>query len=139
MQGILGMDKGASDVLKLCIYSILNGFYNNSKLKNVEQLYTSNRVLAGSKTSLLAIVEPCVQAGFFFQLQRYYGESMPFGSAAFKHDKIGYLSVEQALADYAVLITYLKIQFQALESKVIAFGGRWAINFVLLFVRYNLG
>ncbi|XP_068728460.1 dipeptidyl peptidase 2-like [Montipora capricornis] len=60
-----------------------------------------------------------------FGEHRYYGESMPFGSAAFEHDKIGYLSVEQALADYAVLITNLKIQFQAIESKVIAFGGSY--------------
>ena len=33
--------------------------------------------------------------------------------------------MEQALADYAVLVTDLKIQFKATESKVVAFGGRY--------------
>ncbi|KAJ7377860.1 hypothetical protein OS493_025754 [Desmophyllum pertusum] len=31
------------------------------------------------------------------------------------HDKVGYLIVEQALADYAVLVTELKIQFKATQ------------------------
>ena len=33
--------------------------------------------------------------------------------------------MEQALADYAVLVTDLKIQYKATESKVVAFGGRY--------------
>ena len=49
---------------------------------------------------------------------------MPFGSSSFDHDKVGYLAVEQALADFAVLVTELKIQFKATKSKVVAFGGR---------------
>lgn len=56
--------------------------------------------------------------------QRYYGESMPFGEESFDHDKIGYLTVEHALADFAVLVTELKVQFGAKDSKVVAFGGR---------------
>lgn len=35
--------------------------------------------------------------------------------------------MEQALADYAVLVTDLKIQFKATESKVVAFGGRYIV------------
>ena len=58
-------------------------------------------------------------------LQRYYGESLPFGpDESFQDDKIGYLTIEQALADYAVLLTELKTLFQATGSKVVAFGGR---------------
>jgi len=49
---------------------------------------------------------------------------MPFGEASFEYDKIGYLTIEQALADFAVLVTELKTQFQATKSKVVAFGGR---------------
>ncbi|KAJ7378637.1 Dipeptidyl peptidase 2 [Desmophyllum pertusum] len=60
-----------------------------------------------------------------FGEHRYYGESMPFGSSSFDHDKVGYLIVEQALADYAVLVTELKIQFKATQSKVVAFGGSY--------------
>ena len=54
---------------------------------------------------------------------------MPFGSSSFDHDKVGYLTVEQAMADFAVLVTELKIQFKAMESKVVAFGGRWVVLF----------
>lgn len=61
---------------------------------------------------------------YFLTLKRYYGESLPFGSESFEHDKIGYLAVEQAMADYAVLITELKVQLNATKSKVVAFGGR---------------
>ncbi|ETL29903.1 hypothetical protein L916_17011, partial [Phytophthora nicotianae] len=41
-----------------------------------------------------------------FAEHRYFGKSVPFGKDVTKHMK--YLSTEQALADYAVLITYLK-------------------------------
>ena len=43
---------------------------------------------------------------------------------SFEHDKVGYLTIKQAMADYAVLITELKVQFKATKSKVVAFGGR---------------
>ena len=59
----------------------------------------------------------------FLLQQRYYGKSLPFGSASFTGDNIGYLSVEQALADYAVLLTQLKQEYKI--DKVVAFGGRW--------------
>ena len=53
---------------------------------------------------------------------------MPFGSSSFDHDKIGYLTIEQAMADFAVLVTDLKLQFKATYNKVIAFGGRWVAD-----------
>lgn len=42
---------------------------------------------------------------------RYYGESLPFGPASYqdKHH-LGYLTSEQALADFAVLITEVKVR-----------------------------
>lgn len=60
-----------------------------------------------------------------FGEHRYYGESLPFGKESFDHDKIGYLMIEQAMADFAVLVTELKIQFKATMSKVVAFGGSY--------------
>jgi len=54
--------------------------------------------------------------------QRYYGKSLPFGGAAFVPNNIRYLTVEQALADYALLIGKLKEDFKI--TKVITFGGR---------------
>ena len=56
-------------------------------------------------------------------IQRYYGVSLPFGNDTFKPENMGYLSVEQALADYAVLIQYLKKEYSL--NRVIAVGGRY--------------
>jgi hypothetical protein len=46
-----------------------------------------------------------------FGEHRYYGKTYPFGSGghdSYSREHIGYLSVEQALADYATLIEHLK-------------------------------
>lgn len=53
---------------------------------------------------------------------------MPFGSqeAAYQNPStLGYLSSEQALADYATLIVDLKRNLTAEESSVIVFGGSY--------------
>lgn len=56
---------------------------------------------------------------------RYYGHSLPFGQKSFDHDKIGYLSIEQAIADYAVVIQHIKKKLGATENAVIALGGSY--------------
>ena len=48
-------------------------------------------------------------------------------------DKIGYLNAEQALADYAVLLTDLKKEFQATNKPIVAFGGRYDYMQVILY------
>lgn len=55
-------------------------------------------------------------------LLRYYGQSMPFGNASFSLENIGFLSAEQALADYATLIDSLKKSLNAEKCPLIAFG-----------------
>ncbi|KAG6976098.1 hypothetical protein JG688_00001735 [Phytophthora aleatoria] len=57
-----------------------------------------------------------------FAEHRYFGKSVPFGKDVTKHMK--YLSTEQTLADYAVLITYLKNEWK-LDIPVIGFGGSY--------------
>jgi len=59
---------------------------------------------------------------------RYYGESTPFGSAkeAYKDaTTLSYLTAEQALADFSVLITDLKQNFSAKDCPVVLFGGSY--------------
>ena len=70
--------------------------------------------------------------------QRFYGKSLPFGNDSFKHPYVDLLSAEQALADYAVLVTALKTQLNASDSRVIAFGGRYVTFSYLLTCTYLL-
>ncbi|XP_023220750.1 lysosomal Pro-X carboxypeptidase-like [Centruroides sculpturatus] len=59
-----------------------------------------------------------------FAEHRYYGQSLPYGSKAYQNvTYLGYLTSEQALADYAVLIQHLKANFSS--SSVIVFGGSY--------------
>jgi len=80
-------------------------------------------------------------SGFVFELaqlygalvvfgeHRYYGASFPYGSGgndSYSREHVGFLSVEQALADYAKLIEHLKSTLPgASQSAVIAFGGSY--------------
>ncbi|KAF7651732.1 hypothetical protein LDENG_00106390 [Lucifuga dentata] len=62
-----------------------------------------------------------------FAEHRYYGESLPFGQDSFSDSKhLNYLTSEQALADFAVLIQNLKSSTPgAQHSPVIAVGGSY--------------
>uniref|UniRef100_A0A8C9WAF8 Lysosomal Pro-X carboxypeptidase n=1 Tax=Scleropages formosus TaxID=113540 RepID=A0A8C9WAF8_SCLFO len=62
-----------------------------------------------------------------FAEHRYYGESMPFGQDSYKDAKhLNYLTSEQALADFAVLIRELKKTVPgAQDSPVVAIGGSY--------------
>jgi lysosomal Pro-X carboxypeptidase len=67
-------------------------------------------------------------AAIVFAEHRYYGKTMPFGNESYASTaNLGYLSSEQALADFAVLIGHLKEKrlANALKSPVIAFGGSY--------------
>ena len=67
------------------------------------------------------------QALVVFVEHRYYGESMPYGSESYAdRSKFGYLSSEQALADYAAYIDFTKRTLPGAEkSPVIVFGGSY--------------
>jgi hypothetical protein len=72
------------------------------------------------------VLAPKYGALLIFAEHRYFGKSMPFGNSSFDLDKIGFCSADQALADYAVLIRYLKTSLPgADECPVVAFGGSY--------------
>ncbi|XP_009100981.2 lysosomal Pro-X carboxypeptidase [Serinus canaria] len=68
-----------------------------------------------------------LNAMLVFAEHRYYGESLPFGNESFSDSKhLNYLTSEQALADFAVLVEYLKTTIAgAKHSPVIAIGGSY--------------
>lgn len=59
-----------------------------------------------------------------FAEHRYYGESKPFSEKQIRQN-MQFLTAEQALADYASLISHLKSELQSRDSAVIGFGGSY--------------
>nr|XP_022323280.1 lysosomal Pro-X carboxypeptidase-like [Crassostrea virginica] len=92
--------------------------------------YTGNEgdiTLFCNNTGFMWDIAPEFKALLIFAEHRYYGTSIPYGSTAFKDPtKMNYLTSEQALADYAVLIRHIKSVIPGTrDSKVIAFGGSY--------------
>lgn len=67
------------------------------------------------------------KALLIFAEHRFYGETMPYGKDSYSSAKYyGYLTVEQALADYADLLLHVKKSWPAAaNSQVVAFGGSY--------------
>uniref|UniRef100_A0A2P2JB13 Lysosomal Pro-X carboxypeptidase n=2 Tax=Rhizophora mucronata TaxID=61149 RepID=A0A2P2JB13_RHIMU len=73
-------------------------------------------------------IAPRFGAMVLFPEHRYYGESMPYGSRdeAYKNaTTLAYLTAEQALADFTVLVTDLKRNLSAEACPVVLFGGSY--------------
>ncbi|KAM7251034.1 hypothetical protein ACFE04_022917 [Oxalis oulophora] len=81
-----------------------------------------------ANTGFLWEIAPLFGAMLLFPEHRYYGESMPYGSIeeAYRNaTTLSYLTAEQALADFAVLITDLKRNLSAEGCPVVLFGGSY--------------
>ncbi|KFM61020.1 Dipeptidyl peptidase 2, partial [Stegodyphus mimosarum] len=76
-------------------------------------------------TGFMFRIAPEFNALVLFAEHRYYGKSLPFGNNSFEVPTIGFLSVEQALADYAFFLKSFKKTFKAERNPVIAFGGSY--------------
>jgi len=88
-----------------------------------------------NNTGFVFDIAPSFNAIVVFAEHRFYGKSFPFPvDQAFHRDHVGLLSIEQALADYAVLLTALKQQWNIPDSPVVSFGGMCSrkIKFSLL-------
>lgn len=78
-------------------------------------------------TGLMWELAPEFKALVIFQEHRYYGESWPFGKNMNYSDpnQAGFLTVSQALGDFAEYLNTLRQTEKYSESPVIAFGGSY--------------
>uniref|UniRef100_W6NDI6 Peptidase S28 domain containing protein n=1 Tax=Haemonchus contortus TaxID=6289 RepID=W6NDI6_HAECO len=79
-------------------------------------------------TGFMWDIAPEFHAAVVFAEHRFYGRTQPYGATSYNTtDHLGYLSSEQALADFVLLIDHLKQKRipGAENSPVIAFGGSY--------------
>lgn len=74
-------------------------------------------------------IAPKLGAKLVFAEHRYYGQSLPFGNKSYDSAQhLGFLTSEQALADFSLLLDYLNPSTSVPTKKkrpVIAFGGSY--------------
>lgn len=80
-----------------------------------------------NNTGFMWDIAPEFKSLLIFAEHRYYGESLPFGDKSYANASVlNYLTAEQALADFAELIRFVKQTVPgAANSPVIAFGGSY--------------
>ncbi|CAH2072128.1 unnamed protein product [Thlaspi arvense] len=83
---------------------------------------------------------PRLKALLIYIEHRYYGKSMPFGSAeeSLKNaSTLGYLNAAQALADYAAILLHIKEKYSTKHSPIIVIGGSYGGKLYIL-LRWNI-
>ncbi|CAL7948405.1 unnamed protein product [Xylocopa violacea] len=77
-------------------------------------------------TGFMWEIAPEFGALLIFAEHRYYGESMPYGNKSYADlNHLGYLTSQQALADYVHLIKHIRSKSEYKHSPVILFGGSY--------------
>jgi lysosomal Pro-X carboxypeptidase len=107
-------------------YFVCDKHYNPSK-EGVIFFYLGNEAdvtLYLNNTGLMHELAPRHNALSIFAEHRYYGVSKPFPPEA-EHENMGYLTTEQAMADYAALIWDLKADLDDQNIPVVGFGGSY--------------
>jgi len=83
----------------------------------------------GDNTGIMFDLAPTLNAFVLFGEHRYYGTSLPFADTNDTFNDmahLGYLTTEQTLADYVLLLSAVKAKFNLPASTpVIAFGGSY--------------
>jgi len=91
--------------------------------------YTGNEgpiTLFAQNTGFMWDIAPAYNALLIFAEHRYYGDSMPYGNQTFSDPKnLRFLTMPQALADFARLLSVVKTDLNAVQAPVIAFGGSY--------------
>eukprot|EP00494_Astrolonche_serrata_P033465 UN33734 len=73
-------------------------------------------------------------ATVLFVEHRYYGQTLPFGRDSFSDENLGYLTLEQALADYAAFIVdYKNNVAKCSKCPIVTFGGSYGAMLVAWF------
>eukprot|EP01029_Cantina_marsupialis_P024562 TRINITY_DN63486_c0_g1_i1.p1 TRINITY_DN63486_c0_g1~~TRINITY_DN63486_c0_g1_i1.p1 ORF type:complete len:470 (+),score=95.65 TRINITY_DN63486_c0_g1_i1:60-1469(+) len=106
-------------------YFVYDGFYKDN---GPIFFYSGNEEPLESfyyNTGLVFETAPQHGALIIFGEHRYYGKTLPFGSKSFEKENIGYLSIEQALADYALLLEEVKKDYKTGDVPIITFGGSY--------------
>lgn len=74
-----------------------------------------------------------------FVEHRYYGSSLPYGNESFTRENIRFLTIEQALEDYAVIISSLQVSYGLTGANAvpwIAVGGSYG-GVLAAWIRYK--
>jgi len=78
-----------------------------------------------NNTGFMFDIAPIFGALVIFAEHRYYGATLPFGEESFTRDNLRYLTIENAVADYALFLTTIKEDYGAENSPVVVFGGSY--------------
>ncbi|KAL9696048.1 hypothetical protein quinque_015333 [Culex quinquefasciatus] len=92
--------------------------------------YTGNEgdiELFAQNTGFMWELAPKLKASLVFAEHRFYGKTLPFGNASYESPRhLGYLTSEQALADFAYLLAQINPSNRTVRARpVVAFGGSY--------------